>query len=81
MKTNFFQNNVKLYLSISEKWDGNIQSSYFQRTPSNCLEIVKKNFRDKWQSTKKCIYIQWVVYFQKNINVGEKTTFQFILIP
>ena len=48
-----FLNNAKLYLSISEKWDGNIQSSSFQCTPSNYLEIVKGNFRDKWQSTKK----------------------------
>ena len=40
---------VKLYLSIPEKWEGNI--SAFQCTPNNYLEMVKENCRDKWQST------------------------------
>ena len=44
---------VKLYIFIPEKWENNIQSFHFHRTPSNYLEIVKQNCRDKWQSTKK----------------------------
>ena len=53
MKMNFFLDYVKLYLSIPEKWEGNIPSFHFQRTPNNYLEIVKENCRDKWQSTKR----------------------------
>ena len=44
---------VKLYIFIPEKYDGNIPSFHFQRTPSNYLEVVKQNCREKWQSTKK----------------------------
>ena len=39
-----FLKNVKLYLFILEKWEGNIPSSHFQRTPNNYLEIVKENY-------------------------------------
>ena len=48
---------VKLYISIPEKWEGDIPSFQFQLTPNNYLEIVKESCRDKWQSTKKYIYI------------------------
>ena len=54
MKTNFLEC-VKLYLFISEKWEGKTPSFHFQCTPNNCLEIVKKNCRDKWQSTKSIL--------------------------
>ena len=75
---------VELYLSIPEKWEeDNIPSFHFQRTPNNCLEIVKENCRDNGNIQKKVlyIYIQRVIYFQKNINVGKQTTFCLILIP
>ena len=49
----YFLKYVKLYIFVPEKWEGNIPSFHFQRTPSNYLEIVKQNCRDKWQSTKK----------------------------
>ena len=48
---------VKSYLSIPEKWENNIPFFHFQRTPNNYLEIVKENRRDKWQCTKKYVYI------------------------
>ena len=56
---------VKLYLSIPEKWEGNISS--FQCTPNNYLEMVKENCRDKWQSTKKAYtYLMGDIFPEKH---------------
>ena len=56
-----------MYLSIPEKWEDNIPSSQFERTPNNYFEIVKENCRDKWQSTKKLyLYLIGGIYPEKH---------------
>ena len=58
---------VKLYLSISEKWEGKISSFQFHCTPNNYVEIVKENCRDKWQPTKKVyIYLMGNIFPEKH---------------
>ena len=58
---------VKLYLSIPEKWEGNISSFQLQCTPNNYLEMVKENCRDKWQFIKKVyIYLMGDIFPEKH---------------